>query len=238
MQKIGLLLLLGMFALLSPLVILSVAASTGGATQYATYSVTATNSTSTYSATVNESITPSTNGMSDISLQLVTSLSNLSYSRLVNSTYAMFPILPISGNQSFSYQTQNYSIAFTLVETGSGSATVSGAQYTTTNYDFSVSGSGHSLQVSATGSLSVLPSGLVYSATVIANGTMSAHAQLVTTNLPLASTSSSSSTMQKATIAGGTSAAVFGVGALVFYRHHKATHLSQAGKDKPLYHVD
>lgn len=237
MRTSRLLPLLGVFAILCPMVILPAAASTG-TTQYATYNITATNSTSTFSAVVNESITPSTNGLSSLSLQLGSSLSNLSYSRMINSTYAMFPLLPLAGNQSFNYKTQNYSVAFTLVETGKGFATLSGSQYAVTNYNFSVNGSASNrFKVSATGTLSVLPSGLVDSALISANGTMTAHIQLVATNLSLASTgSSSSSALRTATVAGGVSA-VFGVGALVFYRHQKASSHTETGT-RPLYHVD
>lgn len=232
-----LILLVALFAT-SPLVFLPAAASSGGTTQYATYNIAAINSTKTISAVVNESITPSTSGLSVISLQLLSNLSNLSYSRLVNSTYAIFPILPSIGNQSFSYQTMNYSIAFSVIETGKGSATVSGATYVTTNYTFSVNATmSGGREISATGTLAVLPSGLVDSAIVNAYGT-TVQAQLISTNLSLSQDSSNSSTMQTATIAGGASA-IFGVGALVFYRHQRSvSHSSETEKNKPLYHVD
>lgn len=229
--------LAGLFAILSPLIVLPVAASSGGTTQFATYNITLTNTTQTRSVVVNESITPSTNGMSDLALQLVSSMSNLSYSKLVNSTYAMFPILPTVGNQSFSYKTSNYSIAVSIAQTGMGTATVSGVSYATTDYAFSANASlSGSREFSVTGTLTALPSGLVDSALVVYNGA-TVQVQLVSTNLSLSSSSTTSSTMQTATIAGGASA-IFGVGALVFYRHRSASHSSQSGEDKPLYHVD
>lgn len=235
MRKTRLMLLAGLFVVLSPLVVLPVAASSGGVTNYATYNITLTNSTKTNSVVVNESITPSTNGLSDLSLQLVSSMSNLSFSRLVNSTYAIFPVLPAVGNQSFDYQTHNYSVAITIVQTGKGSATVSGVSYATTNYAFSVSLSG-AHQFSANGTLAVLPSGLVDSALAKAGGA-TVQVQLVSTNLSLNSNSPASSTVRTATIAGGASA-IFGLGALVFYRHRSSSRASETENDKPLYHVD
>ena len=236
MSKTRLIVLAGLFAILGPLVVLPVSASSGGATQFATYNVTLTNSTQTRSVVINESITPSTNGMSDLALQLVSSMSNLSYSRLVNSTYAMFPILPTVGNQSFNYQSHNYSIAISIVQTGKSSATVSGVSYTTTNYAFSANASfSGSQEFSVNGTMVILPSGLVDSAQVVYNAT-TFQAQLVSTNLSLGSSSTTSSTMQTATIAGGASA-IFGVGALVFYRRRSAAHSSD-NANKPLYHVD
>jgi hypothetical protein len=158
-RKTRVMLLVSLFAILSPLVVLPVVASSGGAPQFATYNITLTNSTQTTSVVVNESITPSTNGMSDLALQLVSSTSNLSYSRLVNSTYAMFPVIPSVGNQSFSYQSHNYSIAVSIVQTGKSSATVSGVSYTTTNYAFSANASlSGNYEFSAIGNLTLLPS--------------------------------------------------------------------------------
>ncbi|MDG6999404.1 MAG: hypothetical protein JRN15_09855 [Nitrososphaerota archaeon] len=237
MRKTRLIVSACLFAVLSPLVVLPVAASSGGTTQFATYNITLTNATKTTSFVVNESITPSTNGMSNLALQLVSSMSNLSYSRLVNSTYAMFPVLPSVGNQSFSYQSHNYSIAASIVQTGKSSATLSGAPYTTTDYAFSANASlSGSQEFSVSGDLVVLPSGLVDSAQVMYKGA-TVQAQLVSTNLSLSSNSPASSTMRTATIAGGASA-IFGVGALVFYKHRSTSHSSQSRNDKPLYHVD
>ena len=235
MRKTRLMLIAGLFAILSPLIVLPVVASSGGSTQFAAYNITLTNSTQTRSVLVNESITPSTNGMSNLALQLVSSMSNLSYSRLVNSSYAIFPVLPSIGNQSFSYQTHNYTIAISIVQTGSGSVVVSGATYATTEYNFNASLSGsHNLSVS--GTLAVLPSGLIYSALLTHNGT-TVQIQLLSTNLSLGANSQTSTTVQTATIAGGASA-IFGVGALVFYKRRSASRTSQNDSDKPLYHVD
>lgn len=234
MRKTRLMLMAGLFAILSPLLILPVAASSGESTQFAAYNIALTNSTQTTTLLVNESITPSTNDMSNLALMLVSSMSNLSYSRLVNSSYAMFPVLPLAGNQSFSYQTHNYTIAISIVQTGSGSAVVSGVSYATTDYAFNVSLSG-SHEFSTSGTLAVLPSGLVDSAQLMYNGT-TVQVQLISTNLSLGANSPSSSSVQTATIAGGASAV--GVGALVFYKRRSASHTSQNDSEKPLYHVD
>jgi hypothetical protein len=206
---------------------------------YAAYKITATGQTNTVSAVVNETISPSsTAGHSDLTVQLTSSRTNFTISRLINSTFAMLPILPTIGNQSFSYNLHNYTISVSLVKTGTGTATISGDSYTVTNYSFQVSGSktgGTSGSVS--GDLSVLPSGLVYSASVNTKN-YTVQAQLLSTNAALgASTSSSTST--PVVIGGSVGMIAAGVGAFALYRR-KSTNGAETKQDesKPLYHVD
>ncbi|MHB8565549.1 MAG: hypothetical protein ACYC7D_04315 [Nitrososphaerales archaeon] len=218
------------FAMASP-----IAVSGQGSSGYVAYSITATNSTRTISANVNETITPSTTGLSTLSLQLISSMSNFSYSRLVNSSQALFPYLPVTGNQSFSYQYHNYFISASITQTGTGSATISGATYPTTEYTFSVSVSKlNGSQMSASGQLSTFPSGLVNSITASSNG-YTINIQLLETNLALNSTSSSPDTTTMA-IVGGTGTLAAGVGAFAFFRRKKES--VNANEEKPLYHVD
>ena len=132
-----------------------------------------------------------------------------------------------------------------VVKTGTSTVKISGSSYTVTNYSFQLSGSrlgGNSVSVS--GDVSALPSGLVYSASVGANG-YSASVQLLKTNLPL-NTSNSSSSNTKTTsvlIAGGFGTLAAGVGAFAVYRKRnvgEGSEPSQNDEDrkKPLYHVD
>jgi hypothetical protein len=206
---------------------------------YAAYKVTATGPTNTVSAVVNETISPSSiTGHSDLTLQLTSSKTNFTISRLINSTFAMLPVLPTIGNQSFSYDLHNYTISVSLVKTGTGTATISGNSYTVTNYSFQVSGSKTGgTSGSASGNLSVLPSGLVYTALVNAKN-YTVQAQLLSTNAALGA-SASSSTSAPVVIGGSVGMVAAGVGAFALYRR-KGANRSESKQDesKPLYHVD
>ena len=222
------------FAMFSP----AVAASTQGS-QYAAYRITATTPMRSISAVVNETISPtSTSGFSSLSLQLASNMGNFSYSKIMNSSKVMFPYFPSIANQSLSYQYHNYSISASIAQIGTGSVSYQSQTYTLTNYAFNVSGSktGGS-PMAASGHASVFPSGLVYSATITANGTDTILVQLVGTNLALNSTSNSSQATSVA-IAGGAGSILAGVGAFVFYRHKNNSARQGKTEDKPLYHVD
>lgn len=222
------------------------AATQSTGSQYATYSVsTTTPNGTTMSATVNETITPSsTAGFSTLSLQLISAMQNFSYSKLTNSSYAMFPYVPSVGNQSFNFNTHNYSISVSVSQTGKGSASFGGVSYTTNNYGFSVTASkAGGSPMSATGQFSTFPSGLLYSAQIMANGTIPLSVHLVATNLSLnaAPSSSTSSNTTGMAIAGGVGSLAVGVGAFAFYKREKkggATSGSKEEEQKPLYHVD
>ncbi len=229
------------FLMLTTLALPAVFASGSPQNGYVTYSVTVTNSTHTMSATVNESIGPASGGYSVLSLQLMSSMSNLSYSRLVNSSMAMFPYLPIAGNQSFTYQFHNYSISASIAKTGSGSAKIAGSTYTTTYYTFSVSADRmHGKSVYVSGGLSTLPSGLIYSVDGSYNGA-TLHVQLLSTDLPLNASSGSSSSSSTMAIIGGTGTVAAGIGAFALIRRERSSSRADANRapeDKPIYHVD
>src|SRR5580704_6078035 len=143
------------FALMSP----TAFAATG--TQYAAYQVTGTAHNHTFTAVVNESAAPaSTAGFSSLTLQLSSSMGNLSYSKIINSTKVLFPYFPGMSNQSLSFQYSNYSISLAVAQVGTKSVTYKSASYSLTDYTFSVSGAkmGGS-PLSATGNASVFPSG-------------------------------------------------------------------------------
>ena len=237
--KVVLCLGISLIALFSFAFIVPSFAATGQS--YAAYTITAAGPSKTISAVVNETIAPSsTAGQSDLTLRLTSSLTNLTISRLINSTFAMLPILPSIGNQSFSYNLHNYSISVSLVKTGTSSVTVSGTSYTVTNYSFQVSGSKvGGISRSASGQLSLLPSGLVYSAT-ISTSSYNVEAKLLSTNAALGAATSSSSS-GPVVIAGSVGMVAAGIGAFALYRRKningEGADSSQA-EEKPLYHVD
>ena len=218
-------------------------ATSATTSQFVAYNITVGNSSRTFTAVVNETVSPSsTTGLSDITFHLISSMSNLTYSKVVNSSQAILPYLPVSGNESFEYQGSNYSVSVSLTKIGTSSATISGSSYTVTNYSFQVSGSkpgGSSLSVS--GQLSTLPSGLVYSAVLNLDG-YNAKIQLSNTNLPLAASGSSSSTNASVVIAGGFGTLTTGLAAFALYKKGGSKDIEEPNhgeqEKKPLYHVD
>jgi len=232
------------------LVVPAVAASdSSSGNHFADYAISATGPYHSISANVNETITPSSmSGFSTISLEVVSSMSNFSYSKVVNSSMAMFPIVPSIGNQSFTYSTHNISISASISKTGTGSATIGGTTYTTTNYSFTVSGSKNdgTMSMSANGQLSTLPSGLLYSAVINGPNSTTVNVKLVGTNLSLNSTSQSSNTTGMAIVGGASTLAVAGVGAFVFFRRknknsgnvNNSPGSGSESEEKPLYKVD
>lgn len=211
--------------------------------QFVAYNITVGSSSRTFTAVVNETVSPSsTVGLSDITLHLISSMSNFTYSKVVNSSQAILPYLPVTGNQSFQYQGNNYSVSVSLTKIGTSTATISGSSYTVTNYSFQLSGSrvgGNSLSVS--GQVSTLPSGLIYSAVLNANG-YNAQVQLSTTNLPLTASGSGSSTNSSVVIAGGFGTLATGIAAFALYKKGGSKDIEEPNQGeqakKPLYHVD
>jgi len=206
--------------------------------EYAAYKVTGGAEGHSFSAVINETVAPSsTSGMSDVTLQIASNMANLSYSKIMNSSQVILPYFPTISNQSLTYQFSNYSMSATINQAGSGSVTYNGKTYAISNYTFRVSVSGKS-QMSASGSASVLPSGVVYSAWIVANGTDMISVQLLGTNLSLNAQSSSSQMTTSIAVAGGAGSILAGVGAFVFYKRKGKTPSESAGESKPLYHVD
>jgi hypothetical protein len=79
---------------------------------------------------------------------------------------------------------------------------------------------------------------LVYSASIVANGTDVLSVQLLGTNLPLTSDPSPSITTTTVGVAGAAGSILVGVGALVMYRRKNNSQSQGATDSKPLYHVD
>ncbi len=212
-------------------------ASTG--TQFVAYQVTGSFHNHSISAVVNESISASSaTGMSNLTLQLGSGMGNLSYSKIVNSTKVMFPYFPGMANQSLSFQYHNYSISLSIAQIGTRSISYQARSYSLTQYSFSVSAlKAGGTPMSARGNISIFPSGLVYSASILANGTDPIQVQLLGTNLDLNAAPSASTQTTSIAVAGGAGSILAGVGAFVFYRRKNNTP-TQDKTDKPLYHVD
>lgn len=195
---LGMTLILG----LAPIVQTGEAASSG----YVTYSVHASSNGSQQSFSVNESVSPSSNqGDSILSLVVESASTNFTYSHLVNSSLTLFPYMPAIANQSFTYYNDSNSITARIVQNGSSQVTFQGKVYALSDYAFSAKFIKGESSGNASGDLSVLPSGLVYSVALLSNGTL-ATATLISTSLPLQASSSSSS-LQAASVGVGVSAA-------------------------------
>ncbi len=214
----------------------SVSAQTPG-TQYVTYTINATTPNGTVSATLNETVTPGSNGLATAAFQIISSEANLSYSRLVNASQELFPLVPSIGTRSLNLTITNTTISASVTQTGTQSITFSGASYSLTTYSFSISAQNVQGSGFATGQFALFPSGLVYSTTINANGTISVNTQLVSTNLPLSTSSDGLKATTTIVIAGGAGSLIAGVGAFAFFKKEKNSSPG-SGDSKPLHWVD
>jgi hypothetical protein len=209
------------------------------APQFASYSISGTGSGGrSFSAIVNETVSPSSAaGMSDVTFAITSAHGNLTYSKIINSTQVILPYFPTIANQSLTYQIHNFTISATINQAGTASASFNGKSVSVSNYTFNLNVSGNRT-VSATGSASVFPSGLVYSATLVANGSDTINVQLLSTNLSLTSQSDPpSQATTSIAIAGGAASVLVGIGAIVVYKRRTGSQAA-GSQEKPLYHVD
>ena len=225
------------FAFVTPAVS---AQSTGSGTHYVVYRINASGPNRTVSATVNETVVQSSNSaLASVTLQVISSSANLSYSKLVNATHKLLPILPALGTRSIHLTRGNASLSASVTQTGTQSVTFSGANYNLTDYSFSISVQTAHKSGTANGQLSVFPSGLVYSATIDINGTRTISAQLLSTNIPLGAPASSGSTTTTTIAVTGASVSVAaGVGAFAFIKHGRKESSGANSEAKPLHWVD
>jgi len=139
---------------------------------------------------VNESAQPTNqNGFVQLTLSLMSSIRNLTYSRALNASSLpeIFPYVPATGNQTLSYKTSGITLTVHIHNTGNDPITFDGKNYQGTNYAISASvtysTSGYS--VSASGNIVTVSSGLIYSAQLQIYNRYSLHIQLLATSLPL-----------------------------------------------------
>jgi hypothetical protein len=131
---------------------------------YASYGIQVTQHGTTRSVSVNESVAPSSSpGKSILLLTVEAASSNLTYSRVVNSSSTLFPYLPAISGQNFTYSGKSYSVAARISQQGTSQVTFQGRAYSVTNYAFSADVVSANGSTSITGSVSAFPSDLVYS---------------------------------------------------------------------------
>ncbi len=219
-----------------------ISAQQGSSPQYAAYAISLSGRGHSSSFVLNESVASAPGNQAALMLQVISANRNLSYSRVVNLTQEMLlPILPSISNQSLNYQTNNYSVTINLARAGVATASFSGASYTTTKFTFQVSVKSGGMNLPAAGNLTTFPSGLIYSASALVNGTVSLQASLFRTNLPLDPPGQSSSTTTTIAVAGGLGTAAV-IGALALVRRGKKngpnSPSSNAKDGKPSHWVD
>src|ERR1035437_1635890 len=115
----------------------SMTGSSYSASGYAAYSIQANMNGTTRAVSVNESITPSSSvGESIITLAVQGTSSNFTYSRMINSSSALFPYMPGISNQNYSYTSKNYTMTARISQQGPSQMSFQGKPYTLTNYMF------------------------------------------------------------------------------------------------------
>ena len=162
------------------------------------YRITVSNqSTTVASFFLNESAQPtSQNGIVLVTVSLLSSSRNFTYSRALNTSSfpEVFPYLLGISNQSFSYTAYGISFNLHLVNTGSTPITFNGRSFQGTSYQ--VTGSAAypltTVSFSANGTIITMPSGLIYSAQLGSTNSYSVQMRLEETNLALIGPSSSS----------------------------------------------
>lgn len=179
---------------LSTMVPLAQAASTSstGTTSsgYVAYQVQVTVNGTVKTASVNESVTPdSVAGDSIVAMAVRGTMSNFTYSHVVNSSLTLFPYLPGITNQSYTYSNDSRTVAASITQQGTSSVTFQGSSYTLTDYNFSATVTSTNSSGTITGTVSAFPSDLVYSVSAQYEGD-SVTATLQATSLPLSGASS------------------------------------------------
>lgn len=230
-----------------PLLIASSASSSSATLGYVSYQVTLNRQGSSVPNTfvVNESSVPTNQkDLDTITVGLVSSLQNITYSKVVNTSSIpeVFPFIPGITNQTFSYATHGLSIGAQITNVGTTTFTFNGTSYSAQRYSLSLSvkNSSSSKTMLGNGTLLAFPSGLLYSVQIQnSNATYSASVQLLATNLPLKEPSNSMSTTEGIAMIG---AGILGAVAIAvpwkFRRKKSSTKSSSSVEKKPSYWVD
>ncbi len=211
--------------------VLSAQPTTGSAE----YRITASTPLGGHTILVNETVKGSDRaGFSDVTLELMGSTQNLTYSRLVNSSKVLLPFLPTIPSQSFSYSNSTFSFHANLTQAGTKSVTFQGSSYSMTVYDVSFSGSYGNRSLAAVGTIEAFPSSLVYSVELSSGFLFQASIVLQKTDLPL---SQPSTDMATAAYAGAGLGAVGVAAAAALVVRRRERH-AKAQEQKPLHWVD
>jgi hypothetical protein len=140
------------------------------------------------SATVNETVSPNSEpGFVNLTLALGSSLGNFSYSKDTNASSLpeIFPIMPTLTNQSFSYQLKEISFNINLANIGQVPVTYNGTSYQATKYAVTFAAENQSNSIQGNGTITSMPSGLIYNAELSLNQTATISIMLQSTNLSL-----------------------------------------------------
>lgn len=237
-MKVTVGLLLATLSLLA-LVPLAQASTSSGATSpssgYVAYNVQVTVNGTTRAASVNESVTPSSNpNQSIVTLAVEGTQSNFTYSHVVNSSLTLLPYLPAISNQSYSYSNSSYTVSAKISQQGTSQVTFQGKAYTLTEYAFSANVGSANGSRTITGTVAAFPSDLVYSVTAQANST-SVQATLTATSLSL-SGAAAAPALQAASAGVGLSLAAGAVALSLGVRMKRKQ--AQAGPSNPDHWVD
>ena len=202
---------------------------------FAAYKVVVTTSSGQHSVLVNESVSHSAKlGFSDLVLQLTGSRQNLTYSRLVNSSSHLFPLLSNLASQSLDYGNGTISgVHANLSAAGSATVSFQGSQYTLAVYTFALSAARGNMSFAVNGTLETFPSSLVYSVSA-SGGAANFEAVLQATNLQLTQSPNSASTVAYVGAGVGVGGIALGAAFLVRRRERKTASKEQ----KPLHWVD
>jgi len=136
---------------------------------YAAYSVHISYMGTSHAITVNESVSATSNAKYDqLLLSIISGNSTFSYSRSINSSLNVSPLLPSVTNQSFSYASGSTSVTLSILKNGSIPVQFQGKGYDLTSYALSAKINSNGTTEAISGALSTFPSGLIYSVKVSA----------------------------------------------------------------------
>jgi hypothetical protein len=147
------------------LVLLGAVGTAGAATPgYAVYSVQASYMGTSHSFTVNESVSATPNvGFDKLVLTVMSGNTTFSYSRPINSSLTVSPMLPSITNQTFSYATGSTQVSVSILKNGTSPLQFHGSSYSLTSYSIKAAASSNGTTENVGASLLTFPSGLVYS---------------------------------------------------------------------------
>lgn len=172
-----------------------------------TYSVQAEVNGTAKAVAVTETVGAGTTaGDSVVTLAISGAMSNLTYSRVVNSSLELLPYLPAVSVTSYNYSGNGYAVQARVSQQADSQVSFQGKSYTMTNYAFSATVTSTNGTEVVSGTVSAFPSDLVYSVTAQGTGS-SVTATLTSTNLSLDG-SSASPALQATTAGVGISLAV------------------------------
>jgi len=207
------------------------------------------NQTQTEVFTLNETAQPaSQTGFVDLSIQVLSSARNFTYSNTVNSSSfpEIFPYLVGINNQSISYGANGITAVVHVKNTASTQVKFNGGTYTGTSYLVSVSAmyAPQAFDIAGNGTIVTMPSGLIYSVQLQQFNGYSTNAELLRTSLPLEVVTASSLPVGLALITIGLLGAIAFAVPSIFIRWRKKQKTDQAPspepqtREKPSYWVD